>query len=156
MTTCERYQGWMVEAVYGELDGARRAEFDAHVAECADCAALVTELQSTANLMSRRRRPDPGPEFWDGYWRRLEQRVAREDSVVVDASRFARRRSLGSWGYRVAAVVAVLAAGVWIGRTVMAPSPRTDAPQVATESARRSVRSLSLASRRNVEPRRPI
>jgi len=136
MTTCERYQGWMVEAVYGELDGARRAEFDAHVAECADCAALVTELQSTANLMSRRRRPDPGPEFWDGYWRRLEQRVAREDSVVVDASRFARRRSLGSWGYRVAAVVAVLAAGVWIGRTVMAPSPRTDAPQVATESAR--------------------
>jgi hypothetical protein len=121
----------MVEAVYGELDEGRRAEFDAHMCECATCTALFSELQSTANLMNRRRRPDPGPEFWNGYWHRLEQRVAREDSVVVDASRFARRRSLGSWGYRVAAVVALLAAGAWLGRTVLAPSgPAT--PMVAT------------------------
>ncbi len=136
MTTCERYQAWMVEALYGELDEGRRVEFDAHVCECADCTALFSELQATADLMNRRRRPDPGPEYWENYWHKLEQRVAREDSVVVDASRFARRRSLGSWGYRVAAVVAVLAAGVWIGRTVLAPSPSSDAPQVAVETAR--------------------
>lgn len=132
MTTCDRYQAWMVEALYGELDDARRAEFEAHVGGCADCTALFTELQSTAHLMSRRHRPDPGPEFWGGYWQRLEQRVAREDTGLVDASRFARRRSLGSWGYRVAAAVAVLAAGVWIGRTMFAPSPNTSAPQTAT------------------------
>lgn len=123
MTSCERYQPWMVEALYGELDEERRAEFDAHLCECADCAALFSELRATADLMDRRRRPDPGPEYWDGYWNRLQQRVAREDSVVVDASRFARRRSLGSWGYRVAAVVALLAAGAWLGRTVWGPSP---------------------------------
>ncbi len=134
--TCDRYQAWMVEALYGELGDARRAEFDEHVRACADCATLFGELQTTAHLMSRRRRPDPGPDYWDGYWRRLQQRVAREDSVVVDASRFARRRSLGSWGYRVAAVVALLVAGVWIGRNVLAPSPSSNAPQVATESAR--------------------
>jgi hypothetical protein len=137
MTTCERYRSWMVEALYGELDDARRAEFDAHVGECADCAALYSELRSTGDLMNRRRRPDPGPEFWDGYWRRLEQRVARDDSVLVDASRFARWRSLGSWGYRVAAVVAVLAAGVWIGRTVLAPAPGSNAPQVAVNGSQR-------------------
>ena len=96
MTSCERYQPRMVEALYGELDEERRAEFDAHLCECADCAALFSELRATADLMDRRRRPDPGPEYWDGYWNRLQQRVAREDSVVVDASRFARRRSLGS------------------------------------------------------------
>ena len=135
MTTCARYQAWMVEAVYGELDDARRAEFDAHVTACADCTALFAELQTTSDLMSRRRRPDPGPEFWDGYGRRLEQRLAREDSVV-DASRFARRRSLGSWGYRVAAAVAVLVAGVWIGRTMFAPSPNTTSPQLARDTAR--------------------
>ncbi len=123
MTSCERYQPRMVEALYGELDEERRAEFDAHLCECADCAALFSELRATADLMDRRRRPDPGPEYWDGYWNRLQQRVAREDSVVVDASRFARRRSLGSWGYRVAAVVALLAAGAWLGRTVWGPSP---------------------------------
>jgi hypothetical protein len=155
MTTCERYQAWMMEAIYRELDEARRAEFDAHARDCADCTALFSELQATADLMNRRRRPDPGPDFWEGYWRRLEQRVAREDSVVVDASRFARRRSLGSWGYRVAAVVAVLVAGVWIGRTVLAPSPTSDAPQVAVETARgdSTVRAPLDTGRDRVEPR---
>lgn len=135
MTTCDRYHAWMVEAIYQELDDARRSEFEDHVHACADCTALFAELQATAETMNQRRRPDPGPEFWNGYWQRLQQRVAREGSAVVDASRFARRRSLGSWGYRVAAVVAVLAAGVWIGRTVFAPSG-VDAPQVAVEPVR--------------------
>ncbi len=129
--TCNHYQDWMVEALYGELDDVRRAEFDSHIALCAECAGLFAELQSTADVMSRRRRPDPGPEFWDGFGRRLEARLVREDSVV-DASRFARRRSLGSWGYRVAAVVALLAAGAWIGRTVLSPAPATDMPRIAT------------------------
>lgn len=133
MTTCERYRSWMVEALYEELDPARRAEFDAHLSECAECAALLNEFRTTAGVMSRRRRPEPGAEYWDGYWRRLEERVAREDPIVVDASRFARRRSLGSWGYRVAAVVALLAAGAWIGRALWAPS--TEAPMVASTPA---------------------
>lgn len=137
MTTCDRYQSWMVEALYAELDDARRGEFEDHVRGCAECAALFSELQATADVMNRRRRPDPGPEFWDGFTRQLEERVAREGSAVVDASRFARRRSLGSWGYRVAAVIAVMAAGIWIGRTMLAP-PGADTPQVALEPARDS------------------
>jgi Putative zinc-finger len=125
----------MVESLYGELGPERRAEFDAHLSECADCATLLNEFQRAAGVMSRRRRPDPGPEFWEGYWRRLEQRVAREGPIVVDAARFARRRSLGSWGYRVAAVVALLAAGAWIGRTMWAPSLDSRDPMVATTRA---------------------
>ncbi len=142
MTTCDRYQAWMVEALYGELDDARRAEFEAHLAGCADCAAAMHELRTTAGLMSRRRRPDPGAEYWNGYWQKLQQRVAREDSTFVDASRFARRRSLGSWGYRVAAVVALLAAGAWIGRTVLAPTPNP-APVVATTTPDSTPRALA-------------
>src|SRR5262245_51489482 len=142
MTTCDRYQSWMMEALYGELDDTRRIEFDAHLAGCATCAAAMQELRATAGLMSRRRRPDPGAEYWDGYWQKLQQRAAREDSNFVDASRFARRRSLGSWGYRVAAVVALLAAGAWIGRTVLAPTPE-QAPVVATTDADSTPRNLA-------------
>ncbi len=142
MTTCDRYRSWMVEALYGELDDTRRAEFDAHVGECADCGATMQELRNTAGIMSRRRRPDPGPEFWDGYWNKLQQRAAHEDSTFVDTSRFARRRSLGSWGYRVAAVVALLAAGAWIGRTVLAPTA-DQAPVVATTDADSTPRELA-------------
>lgn len=137
MTTCDRYQSWMVEALYDDMDDARRGEFEDHVHGCAQCAALFSELQATAQVMNRRRRPDPGPEFWDGFARRLEERVAGEGHAVADASRFGRRRSLGSWGYRVAAVIAVMAAGIWIGRNVLAPSG-VDAPQVALEPARDS------------------
>lgn len=142
MTTCERYQSWFIDALYGELDDARRAEFEAHVAGCAKCATAMQELRTTAGLMSRRRRPDPGADYWDGYWQKLQQRVAREDSTFVDASRFARRRSLGSWGYRVAAVVALLAAGAWIGRTVLAPTPNPG-PVVATTDADSTPRNLA-------------
>jgi hypothetical protein len=86
--------------------------------------------------MRLRRRPDPGAEFWDGYWQRLEERMAR-DATVVDASRLGPRRSIGSWGFRAAAAVLVLAAGVWIGRTVLAPAPRTTerAPETASSAA---------------------
>jgi hypothetical protein len=124
----------MVEGLYGELDPARVRELDDHLSGCADCAALYAGMRATLATMRRRRRPDPGTEFWDGYWQRLEERVAREarEGSAADASRFARRRSIGSWGYRAAAAVVVLAAGVWIGRTVLGPAPRTDEPAPGT------------------------
>lgn len=122
----------MVEALYGELDEPRLCEFEDHLAGCRPCGALYGELRATVETMHRRERPDPGSAFWDGYWRRLEERVARADAVA-DASRFGWRRSIGSWGYRAAAAVLVLAAGVWIGRTVFEPAPRTAdrAPETA-------------------------
>lgn len=123
MSACNRYRDWMVEALYGELDDARRIEFDVHVGECAACAKLVEEMRATLNAMSTRRRPDPGADYWDTYWERLERRLARADSGARDASRPERRQLFGSWGFRVAAAVLILAAGVWIGRSALAPSP---------------------------------
>jgi len=112
----------MPEALYDELEQPRAEELARHLDECAACAALCGELRTTLETMSARRRPDPGQVFWDGYWRRLEERVAR-DTAAADASRFGRWRPAGSWGFRVAAAVAVLAGGVWIGRTILAPQP---------------------------------
>ena len=123
MNSCGRYRDQMAQALYAELDEAHRAAFEEHLRGCEACAALYAELRATVASMSRRQRPDPGRDFWDGYWQRLDQRVVRE-TAVADASRFGRRWSPGSWGYRAAAAVLVLAAGVWIGRTVLAPAPR--------------------------------
>jgi hypothetical protein len=122
----------MPEALYGELDASAEADFNRHIEGCTACAALYRELRGTLEIMSRRHRPDPGAPFWDGYWQRLQERAAGE-ADIVDASRLARRRSIGSWGFRAAAAVVVLAGGVWIGRTVLAPhAPATEpAPQTA-------------------------
>lgn len=124
MTACDRNREWIVEALYAEIrDDAARA-LQAHLGSCSECAALYDEMRATLKAMDQRRRPDPGADFWDGYWERLEKRVAR-DEAAADTSRFERRRSPGSWGYRVAAAVIVLAAGVWIGRSFFAPGPST-------------------------------
>ncbi len=135
MNRCEHFEHRMVEHLYGELDEAGRRNFEEHLRECESCTALLAEMQGTVETMNRRHRPDPGGRFWDGYWQRLEERVAREE-VVADASRFTRRWSPGSWGYRAAAAVIVLAAGIWIGRTVLAPGTRTlqPAPETAAVS----------------------
>lgn len=117
--THEQAQQYMIEALYGELDAAHAHEFEAHVSGCAECASLYEEMRATAARMSERRRPDPGEEYWNQYYARLEARMERETTVVDNARITARRRSYVSWGYRVAAAVAVLAAGVWLGRSTM-------------------------------------
>jgi hypothetical protein len=131
VNACERVQELMPEALYGELDPSRVHELNEHLGGCAPCAALYAELGATLETMGRRERPDPGAAFWDGYWQRLQDRVAREETVAA-AGRFGPRRPLVSWGYRVAATVAVLAAGVWIGRTVLAPRPGGGVSEPAT------------------------
>lgn len=119
--TCDNYRDMMVEALYRELDAGREREFDAHVSGCTACAAAFEEMRATAARMSERARSDPGHAYWNSYFDRLEARMAAEETVVDGAPMAARRRSYVSWGYRVAAAVAVLAVGVWLGRSSMTP-----------------------------------
>jgi hypothetical protein len=130
--THERAQELMIEALYGELDAASMRDFDAHVATCAECATLYEEMRATGAAMDERRRPDPGDDYWNNYYTRLEARMQREATVVDGARIAARRRSYVSWGYRVAAAVAVLAAGVWIGQHSRVNRPATE---IARDSA---------------------
>lgn len=134
--THENAQQHMVEALYGELDAAHAHELEAHVSSCAECASLYEEMRATAAAMNDRRRPDPGEAYWNQYYARLEARMQRETAVVDNARITARRRSYVSWGYRVAAAVAVLAAGVWLGRSTMNNTTSTQpGAQVARNTA---------------------
>jgi hypothetical protein len=133
--TCKQVHDLLVESLYGELDEARARELDAHLAGCAACAALHEEMRSTVATMHERRRPDPGDEYFDEFYARLEDRMAREGSVVDGARVAARRRSNVSWGYRVAAAVAVLAVGVWLGRSSMTPGDEKAGINVAQNTA---------------------
>jgi Putative zinc-finger len=144
----------MIEALYGELDAASSSEFEQHVAGCAACATVYEEMRATGAAMHERTRPDPGADYWNHYYTRLETRMQGEATVVDGARIAARRRSYVSWGYRVAAAVAVLAAGVWIGRSTMNHSTTGGAPgtQVAHtppghEPSVAPAESTSIASR---------
>lgn len=149
MIDCRKCRDMMIGSLYGELGPADRERFEAHLGACPDCAAEYSVVGATVRLMDRRKRPDPGPEFWDGYWDRLEKRMEREDASAecAAAGRPARRKpwsilvGLPSWSYQAVAGAALIAAGIFIGRSFFGPAGsaveagRTPAPVVARAQA---------------------
>jgi len=49
----ERLSSWDGAYVLGALSGADRAQYEQHLAECAECRAAVSEVAPTAGLLSR-------------------------------------------------------------------------------------------------------
>jgi hypothetical protein len=104
-------------------------------------------MRATAAAMNERRRPDPGESYWNDYYARLEARMEREGPAVDTARITARRRSYVSWGYRVAAAVAVLAAGVWIGHSTSRGPANRPATEVAGSGAQPGANGVSDTTR---------
>ncbi|NJD61785.1 MAG: zf-HC2 domain-containing protein [Deltaproteobacteria bacterium] len=66
----------MISAYHdGELSAAGRARVEAQLRGCPDCAAL---LESIARIDAAAEVPDPGPEYWDRFNSRVEERIAGE------------------------------------------------------------------------------
>ncbi|HOW86873.1 MAG TPA: zf-HC2 domain-containing protein [Candidatus Aminicenantes bacterium] len=129
MSDCRKCRDLMIEALYGELGPAEQEAFDRHCQACPSCAAERRAAAEALKLMDRRRRPDPGPEFWDGYWDRLSRRL------IWEATANGRRPSLASrlgglfarlprWSYQAAGAAALILAGILIGRLALGPAGR--------------------------------
>ena len=128
MNECRACRDRMVEALYGELGPAEKGRFDAHVLSCPDCAAERSGLDAALRLMAKRRRPDPGPEFWEGYWDRLSRRLLWETVGERPAhslwTRLTRPISrLPRWSYQAAGAAALLVVGILIGSRLVTPPP---------------------------------
>lgn len=142
MMNCPKCKDMMIEALYGELQPAERELFDAHLRSCPDCASEYSVLGATLRVMDKKRTPDPGAAFWDGYWARLAARMDREGAAGPARLPLAPRAGsfwtlLPRWSYRLAAGAALLAAGILIGRSLLSP-PRMISPlqiSPATSSA---------------------
>jgi hypothetical protein len=140
MINCRTSKDRMIEALYGELGPSEKERFDEHMRSCQECASEYSVLGATLRLMDKRERPDPGPEFWDGYWDRLSRRMLWE---ATDAGR---RPSLGTrfvrvfsrlprWSYQAAGAAALLLVGILIGsRLITPPAPVSTATRGTVES----------------------
>ena len=128
MINCRTSKDRMIEALYGELDPTEKERFDNHLRSCPECASEYSVMGATLRLMDKRERPDPGPEFWDGYWDRLSRRM------LWEATAEGRRPSLGArfvqifsrlprWSYQAAGAVALLLVGILIGSRLINPTP---------------------------------
>ncbi len=126
MKDCKYFRTLMAEALLGELVPADRACLESHLAACPSCAKEYEGWRETLRLLDKRERPDPGREFWDGYWGRLMGRLEKETPVTTPAVRWWRRfvgqaPTLPRWMYQTAAAVVLVGAGILVGRLLLSP-----------------------------------
>lgn len=122
----------------GELSASDRARIDAHLRACPDCAAL---LESIARIDRASEVPDPGREYWDGFNRRVAERIGKEEvrpkAPVLDHPRRGWiRRQLPYLVPAAAAAAMVVAVVRHMGpATAPAPSPAArTAPPVSGQT----------------------
>jgi hypothetical protein len=88
--------------------------------------------------MDKRVRPEPGQEFWDGYWKRLAGRMEEERAGEEESRSWGKALSRiwslrARWAFQAAAALALIIAGIFVGRTIFSP------PRVPLEVARQAV-----------------
>ncbi|MEE8587625.1 MAG: zf-HC2 domain-containing protein [Acidobacteriota bacterium] len=131
MKACLKTQYQFVEALYGELPSARQEEFERHLGSCPACQAQFSSLRATLDFMGRRERSEPDAALWSDFPRQIQQRTAESESRLgARVLSFWRRTSpaavpsagtLPKWAWRAAAVLALLAIGILIGRLSWSP-----------------------------------
>ena len=117
MKRCRYWRMRIPEAIYGELDAKGRGEMERHFAVCRECAGLYDKMAAAVRKMEARPAPDRPPQYWEGYWDRLEARMAHE----AEAPRMRRTLRIPSWAYGAAAAVLLVTLGIFIGRTLLRP-----------------------------------
>jgi hypothetical protein len=75
MKDCIKFKSLFPEALYRELNEYDMKWFMEHLKICSRCAAEYEESSSTLNVMDDRILPDPGEEYFEGYWERLESKL---------------------------------------------------------------------------------
>ncbi len=119
--------------------------------------------EETIMLFKERAKPEPGREFWDGYWDRLQARMAAEPepapvpAAVADPAESDRlRRPIRPvvrslrWAALPAAAAALVAAGILIGRWSRGPAvpiPGQGTAVMAAELELRTGRYLDRSQR---------
>ena len=122
MLTCSQSENLITERLFGTLSESDAQALDAHLAQCDACRNLADELSGTLRAMDQRRRPDPGPEFWDGYWDRLS---ARMNDKPTESKPTAKVLAFQGWPLRALASAAVLVLGIFLGRMTATRQPHS-------------------------------
>ena len=140
MITCDDAQALIPDLLDGTLSDTARAQYDAHVAQCADCRVLAADLAGIRDNAASLPTFSPSRDLWSGIEARLETPV-----VSIDGRS---RLAVGRWTTRQVAVaaavlIAVTAGGTWMTVTrqgATAPlsvaatrAPRTELVSVADE-----------------------
>jgi hypothetical protein len=112
---------------YGEMDAADRPRADAHVRGCAECRQRLEELEAIRHALSLRPQVDAPPAGdWSGFMRRLDEAVKPGRGAAVPPAAVLEPQGT-TWTVRhvaaLAAMLAVVASGVWMAARFKATAP---------------------------------
>ncbi len=110
---------WDAAYALGALSASDRAQYEAHLAECAQCRAAVAELAPTVGLLSRLNAEDVASD-------RDDAGIAPAGAKLIDIAR-ARRRTRRRRTWTAIGVAAAIAIAVPVGVVTFAPRPAVSA-----------------------------
>ena len=153
MDNCQQYRKNFIDALYNGLSPEEQQDFDAHLKTCSECETAFSSLGMTLGVMDQRRRPEPDPVFWSGYWDRLVTRLEGKETTKTFIPGLWRRLTRffilqPNWAIGTAAAVGLLLIGVFIGKLVF--SPMDSGLQISdssTDASSEDARMVSLESR---------
>jgi hypothetical protein len=141
MSDCQEIHEMMVEALYDDLDGDRRRQFDAHLQSCPDCARLHQQMADTLRVMSVREVAEPDEDFWAGYSERLERRLEsqRPQRRTLPWRRlpFESPTRHSPLVLHMGAIAALVLVGIFLGKLIWTEEHPSEPAHQATASTQR-------------------
>jgi anti-sigma factor RsiW len=137
----DRYLNSIQEAVDGTLGSIRRAELEMHLAECAECRALMEDLERIRDAAAAL----PPMAAPDRTWLQIAGRLRQEGRIHEVAPAARSRRA--AYGWLALAATLVIAVGSWLftrstGPTPVATTAKSGASAGGNAPATRSVEAV--------------
>jgi hypothetical protein len=126
MPKCRDYRDSFLEAQSGHLAPEQKRDVERHLAECPDCRSHYEMIKKALKTMDLREKYDPGEDYWNSYWDRLQARVAAEERLNRSPVRAQSDKPLSfvrlpRWVPLTAAAAALVTIGIFIGRILIRP-----------------------------------
>jgi len=126
MSECKKCRTLFVDALYKELKPEKKGFLESHIQDCPKCQSEFNEMSSTLKILNKRVRTEPKPDFWEGYWGRLADRMEKEKvsesknmkwwNTLVRTLQHSPR-----WAYQATAAICLVITGIFIGRALFSP-----------------------------------
>lgn len=121
---CEGVEAAMIDYLDNQLNINQRNEIEKHLLTCERCMDEVKDFQNILQRMSATEMEKPDDTLRINFYHMLQSEISRQQTSVKKSS-----SSLNIWASpwtRIAAGVALLIAGAFLGRIIQ-PNPKTDA-----------------------------
>jgi hypothetical protein len=133
MPKCRDYRESFLEARFGNLAPEQKRDVERHLAECPDCRSHSEMIKKALKTMDLREKYDPGEDYWNSYWDRLQARLAAEERLDRSPVRNQSDKLLSfvrlpRWVPLTAAAAALVTIGIFIGRILIRPEGQAAKP----------------------------